>query len=64
MELTDGVREGEPERAEDHPSAEIHAREDCTSKKNDRDCSEDELEEDHGRHGKFRQDICGWNECL
>jgi hypothetical protein len=64
LELTDGVGEGEPERAEDHPSAEVHARKDTTSEKNDCNCSEDELEVNQSRHGKFGYDICGWNDSL
>ena len=64
MILTNGVGEGDPQGDEDHPSPEVHASKDGTGEKNDSDCSEDELEEDHGRHWELGSNSSGRDSSL
>ena len=51
-ERADGVDEGHPHRAEDHPRREVHAAEQRTGENDDGDGGEHELEEDQRRHRK------------
>jgi len=63
-ESADGVREREPQWHECHPCEEVHTRETGASNKDQSDCSEDELEIDHGRLRERLGDMGGWQSRL
>ena len=54
-EGTDGVRAGEPQRDEHHPSAEAHSTENRPREQHQSDSGEDELEVNVGGHGVQRR---------
>ena len=54
------VREGDPERDEDHPSVEVHAAQESTCHDDDGDGCENKLEIHHGAEGEVLAQSGGW----